>query len=252
MQCYAQSEWTGNRLLVAMACRSNILPVEKTIPVIHSLKNMKHLEVAFLENCSCNASINEVSFFLGTVEQHTLNNAPWTGYEYKPKVNFAMAYGTDCLFLKYYVSETFLRAANGAKNSAVYEDSCVEFFISFENDKSYYNFEFNCIGTCLIGYGESKTDRMLLPEALISKVKYQAVISNQLAGDDIHWELTVNIPFSVFCYHKLKEVKGKNCRANFYKCGDVLPTPHFISWSPIHWPEPNFHLPECFGSLLFV
>ena len=213
---------------------------------------MKQVEAVALENCSFNTAINEVSFFMGSVAKHSLNNTPWLSYPYKPEVNFSIAYGADCIFLKYYVSEKFIRAANGAINSAVYEDSCVEFFISFENDKSYYNFEFNCIGTALVGYGEKKTDRVLLSEALIGQIKYQAVISNQQAGDDIQWELTVAIPFNVFCYHQLKDVKGKKCRANFYKCGDLLPTPHFISWSPIEWPEPNFHLPECFGSLEFV
>jgi len=213
---------------------------------------MKHLEVSFLENCSCNAAINEVSFFMGSVAHHSMNNTPWPGHNYQPEVNFSMAYGADCIFLKYYVSEKFIRAANGATNSAVYEDSCVEFFISFDNDKRYYNFEFNCIGTALIGFGEKKADRTILPEALVGQIKYQAVISNQGAGEYIHWELTVDIPFSVFCYHQLKEVKGKNCRVNFYKCGDLLPTPHFISWSPIESPEPNFHLPEFFGTLAFV
>ena len=112
---------------------------------------MKHLEVAFLENCSCNAAINEVSFFMGSVAQQTLNNVLWFGCAYQPEVNFSIAYGADCIFVKYYVSERFVRAANGAKNAAVYEDSCVDFFISFDNDKRYYNFKFNSIGTALIG-----------------------------------------------------------------------------------------------------
>lgn len=213
---------------------------------------MKHLKVAFLENCSCNVSINEVSFFMGSVAKHALDNTTWPGYSYQPKVNFSIAYGAASVFLKYYVSEKSVRAANGTINSAVYEDSCVEFFISFENDKCYYNFEFNCIGTALVGYGDKKSDRVLLPESLIGQIKYQAVISNQQAGDDVHWELTVAIPFSVFSHHLLKDIMGKNCRANFYKCGDLLPTPHFISWSPISAPEPDFHLPEFFGALKFV
>jgi hypothetical protein len=39
--------------------------------------------------------------------------------------------------------------------------------------------------------------------------------------------------------------------ANFYKCGDELPTPHFLSWNPIEWKEPSFHRPEQFGKLIF-
>jgi hypothetical protein len=216
------------------------------------MKAMKHLEVAFLEKCSCNATINEVSFFLGSVERHLLNEVPWQEYAYKPTVNFAIGYGLDCIFLKYYVDEQYIYAANGTMNGAVYEDSCVEFFISFGEEKAYYNFEFNCIGTARVGYGKKKTDRELLPLELINEIKYQALISNQNPGEDIHWELTVAIPLKVFQHHALSALKGKNCRANFYKCGDLLPTPHFITWSPVQWPEPNFHLPDYFGSLRFI
>ncbi len=213
---------------------------------------MKHLTVSYLERQGPNVSINEASFFLDSVGRHVLGQASWAGYNYHPVVHFAMAYGEDNIFLKYYVNEKFISAANGAINSAVYEDSCVEFFISFEDEKPYYNFEFNCIGTSRVGYGEKKTDRELLPEALISKIKYQVLITNQKPGNTVHWELTVAIPFKIFCHHKINAVAGKKCRANFYKCGDRLPTPHFISWAPIKWPEPNFHLPEFFGGLQFV
>lgn len=39
--------------------------------------------------------------------------------------------------------------------------------------------------------------------------------------------------------------------ANFYKCGDKLQTPHFLSWNPINLEKPNFHCPEFFGTLNF-
>ena len=213
---------------------------------------MNHLEVETLKTANSNAAINEVSFFLDSVQRNKLKYFPWKAYDYHPNVHFAIAYGTDCIFLKYYVNEKFIRAANGAANGPVYEDTCVEFFFSFENEKAYYNFEFNCVGTALIGYGETKTERELLPAPLISKIKYQSVINNDQPGKDIHWELTVAIPFSLFSHNKPDTMKGKKCRANFYKCGDSLPMPHFASWSNIKWPEPNFHLPEFFGSVHFI
>lgn len=213
---------------------------------------MKHLNVELLKTNSLQAPINEVSFFLDSAKRNSLNQTPWAGYDYLPEVDFAIAYGRDGVFLKYYVNEKSVRAVNSNINGAVWEDSCVEFFISFENESAYYNFEFNCIGTALVGFGESKSDRALLPDALISQLKYQSVINNEQPGGDIHWELTIAIPFTLFCHHQLNELKGKKCRANFYKCGDLLPMPHFVSWSNIQAPEPNFHLPEFFGSLLFV
>ena len=38
---------------------------------------------------------------------------------------------------------------------------------------------------------------------------------------------------------------------NFYKCADETMNPHFVSWSPIDLPEPNFHCPEFFGNIHF-
>jgi hypothetical protein len=213
---------------------------------------MKHLNIELLKTSSFNTAINEVSFFLDSVHKQVLDQVPWPEYNYHPGVEFAIAYGNDGIFLKYYVNEAFIRAANGAANTPVYQDSCVEFFINFGDEKTYYNFEFNCIGTALVGYGTGRTDRELLPEQLIRQIRYQSVINNEQPGDDIHWELTVAIPFALFYHHQLNDLTGKKCRANFYKCGDHLPIPHFIAWSNISSPEPDFHVPEFFGTLQFV
>lgn len=212
---------------------------------------MKHLNVEFFKGCNSKTAITEVSFLLDKEDKNKLNQVPWAEYNYLPCVHFAIAYGSDCIFLKYYVKEKYLRAENVAPNTAVYQDTCVEFFIRFENQKAYYNFEFNCIGTMLIGFGESKADRELLDGQLISQIKYQSVINNDHPDSDQYWELTVAIPFTLFGYTNMFFINGKKCRANFYKCGDNLPTPHFITWSNISSPEPNFHLPEFFGTLHF-
>ena len=42
---------------------------------------------------------------------------------------------------------------------------------------------------------------------------------------------------------------GQKVRGNIYKCGDKLPVPHFISWSPISTPAPDFHCPRFFGEM---
>ncbi|WP_350005689.1 carbohydrate-binding family 9-like protein, partial [Phocaeicola dorei] len=44
---------------------------------------------------------------------------------------------------------------------------------------------------------------------------------------------------------------GMVVRANFYKCGDELQKPHFLSWSPIKIEKPDFHRPDFFGLLEF-
>ncbi len=39
-------------------------------------------------------------------------------------------------------------------------------------------------------------------------------------------------------------------RGNFYKCGDKLPQPHWLSAFPIDTDIPNFHRPDCFRRLV--
>jgi hypothetical protein len=189
-----------------------------------------------------------VSLRLNELEKHLLNYTPWTAYPYKPEVQFVIAYSGDCIFLKYFVDEESIRAAAGNINGAVWEDACVEFFVSFD-DKGYYNLEFNCIGTALAGFGKEKGSRVRIEERIIRKIKYGSKISN--TDGNIHWELTVAIPLEVFAHHNLSSLKGRQCKANFYKCGDALPQPHFVAWSNIDAPQPNFHLPQFFGTVLF-
>ncbi|MGH2565575.1 MAG: carbohydrate-binding family 9-like protein, partial [Ginsengibacter sp.] len=41
------------------------------------------------------------------------------------------------------------------------------------------------------------------------------------------------------------------CKVNFYKCGDKLPKPHFLTWNTVETEDPDFHAPEYFGSMEF-
>ena len=98
------------------------------------------------------------------------------------------------------------------------------------------------------GYGSYKYGCELLPEKLISRIKYLALFNN-LPQNNIHWELAISIPKELFYFNKLTTLTGKKCRVHFYKCNDNLPTPHFVGWSGIYAAEPNFHLPAYFGAL---
>ena len=42
---------------------------------------------------------------------------------------------------------------------------------------------------------------------------------------------------------------GKEIRANCYKCGDLTPKPHYLSWNPSTSANPDFHRPQDFGSM---
>ncbi len=211
---------------------------------------MKEIRAKCILNSLEKNSIEQVSDLLDTFDRQELEYVPWPEYAGKPNVSVTIAHDLSNLFLKYYVEEKHLRAENNTVNSPVYEDSCVEFFISFDEGAHYYNIEFNCIGTGLIAYGASKNNRQLLDASLVSNLKKKSVIASG-NGKGANWQLTLVIPLSTFIHTPVKKLTEENCKVNFYKCGDLLPEPHFISWSNIVAEAPNFHLPEFFGRLVF-
>ncbi|MDE7147331.1 MAG: hypothetical protein K2O20_02960, partial [Duncaniella sp.] len=39
-------------------------------------------------------------------------------------------------------------------------------------------------------------------------------------------------------------------RGNFYKCASGTSQPHYLSWTPVPTPEPDFHQPQHFGQII--
>src|SRR6476646_9138372 len=93
--------------------------------------------------------IKQISVQLDHLKRNTLEYALWQGENYKPAVQFVIGYSEGAVYLKFFVLEDELRACYTKDNTPVYLDSCVEFFIAFNNERNYYNLEFNCLGTCL-------------------------------------------------------------------------------------------------------
>lgn len=178
----------------------------------------------------------------------------WKEYPYLPEMKFAIAHTGDWILLHYHISEQSVRAVAPADNGRVWEDSCAEFFIQpNENEKVYYNFECNCAGTLLIEFG-LVGNRTYAPSDILENVKRWASLGrvpfDEKAGQ-CTWDLTLIIPISAFFHHSIQNLDGTVARANFYKCGDLLQTPHFLSWNPINLPKPCFHCPDFFGKIYF-
>ena len=111
---------------------------------------MKIAEVHKLELKSDFPPLEEISVSLDQQKERLLiDTINWKGYNYKPDVALSIAYSDHEIFLKYYITENYFKAEKTGTNEMVCEDSCVEFFVSPEDDGIYYNMEFNGIGTCL-------------------------------------------------------------------------------------------------------
>ena len=175
-----------------------------------------------------------------------------TEYPYCPEAVFRMAWCPDGLVLHYRVSEQSVCAHYAEDGGKVWTDSCVECFVRNADDDTYYNIECNCIGTLLAASGEGRHDRVPVAHELRSAVLRWASLGKETfeeRKEPTVWEVALVIPAQLFAVQPLRLEAGTVLRANFYKCGDELSVPHFLSWNPIEVSQPDFHRPEYFGEL---
>lgn len=174
-------------------------------------------------------------------------------FPYCPNVKFRIARTNNSFLLNYKVTEDSIKATTKADNGPVWTDSCVEFFVIPNNDGIYYNIECNCAGTILIGVGKEREDRERASQKTLDTVQRWSSLGREPFNEKIGemtWEVVLIVPFTAFYKHNIENLDNQRIKANFYKCGDELTTPHFISWNKIDLPKPDFHCPQFFGTLI--
>ncbi|MBE9601142.1 carbohydrate-binding family 9-like protein [Pedobacter sp. MC2016-24] len=208
-----------------------------------------NLDVYYLYEDSC-AATDQLSEKLATYPKHHLSNDSWPQIATDCITDFVIAHSGQEILIKFTTAHDYFRAIERPVNGAVHLDNCVEFFIAFDQSGYYYNIEFNCLGVGKVGYGKGKLGRTLLQESIIQKI--QTVTTANDRHGDFNWEMILRIPVDTFVYHQIESLEGLMARANFYKCGDELPNPHFLCWNKIVSPLPDFHRPDHFGTLQFM
>lgn len=199
--------------------------------------------------------LEKISARLDKTLKNRIQTINWKDYSYKPDISFAIAYTGKEILLKYYVTEEYFKAEMTETNQPVCQDSCVEFFVSPSDDGTYYNLEFNGIGTCLMGTGKSRETSVKADKGIISKIRRISSAGNKPVAEkkgSFTWTMTAAIPFGTFFHHSITDLKGKTFRANFYKCGDKLTVPHYVTWNPVGTENPDYHQPAYFGQIRFV
>lgn len=173
-------------------------------------------------------------------------------FPYSPNATFHIARDETNLYIHFFVQGNSLRAKNTDDLSAVWTDSCVEFFMKKVDENIYQNFEFNCIGTCYAARRESRDNFTLLAESELQTIRrfpsIERVPFEEIEGE-YSWDLLVEIPFA------LMGLDGRDLpekiEANFYKCADATAFRHYVSWNEIKTLKPDFHQTEFFGELYF-
>lgn len=191
---------------------------------------------------------------LDLLPETRIAHANWTNNSHYPEVAFKWAHDGENLFIQFRVKENEVRAVAKGNNSEVWKDSCVEFFVSFDNSGYYYNLEQSCIGVALLGYRKLKNESEHAPDEIINAIKRLPSLGGynfEKKKGDFEWTLLSVIPVTTFWKNDLKSFDGVKAKANLYKCGDDLTTPHYLSWNPIEIENPNFHRVDFFRDITF-
>ena len=186
----------------------------------------------------------------------SLENVNWKeNFPYKPQVKFRVWHDGESFHIEYKVKEQGTRAMQTVLGGPVYEDSCVECFISPEaGDGLYYNFEWNCIGCLDLACRSGRFDPIPAPKEVLDSVKAVSSLGTKTfkeTGGGVEWTLRVDIPASALFHHPVESWSGKKFKINMYKCGDGLSKIHYLTWAPVLTEHPDYHRPEYFREVSF-
>lgn len=178
---------------------------------------------------------------------------------FTPSVQAKMMYDNENLYVIFRVNDRYVRCLVTDYNGPVYEEPAVEFFFSPDPElpDRYFNLEINCGGTPLMHYNDfaAKTHNPLVLED-IKKVEIAhslpQVVDPEIT-EPVTWTIEYKIPLAMLeKYSKIIYPKpGIDWRANFYKIAEKGSNVHFLTWSVVNNPVPNFHLPRFFGIIKF-
>lgn len=200
------------------------------------------------------------------------NKAPWENVpaltidnhmgdtpEHKPKVQAKVAYDEQAIYVIFRVKDQYVRCVTEQYQGSVYKDSCVEFFFTPASDvsKGYFNLEMNCIGTALFHVHNARRENVTkIPASDFAQVEVAHSIPSVVNPEiktPLTWTVEYRIPFSIIdkYFDMTYPAAGVQWKANFYKIADDTSHPHWLTWSVVDLPKPDFHRPEFFGTLEF-
>lgn len=151
------------------------------------------------------------------------------------------------LYVRMEAVEQEIRATLSGKLDQVCDDSCLEFFFAPKaDDKRYFNFEFNPLGTMYLGFGAERPTRV---RQIVKKPEelFQAAPFRTQRG----WGLTFRIPADLIRLYMPDFKMEGTCCGNFYKCGDKTQIVHYLAWAPLSSEVPDYHRWQDFGRFYF-
>jgi hypothetical protein len=194
-----------------------------------------------------------------TIPSLALNHHMGPRPDHFPRTEAKLFFDGEAVCVMFRVEDRYVRAVAGQHQDKVFEDSCVEFFFTPGPDvsKGYFNLEMNCGGTMLFHFqtGRGK-DRVVIPGKDCRKISCWSSLPRRVdpeIQEPVTWMVSYRLPLCLLEPYTrvIPLAPGVQWRANFYKCGDKTSHPHWLTWSTVNVPRPDFHRPEFFGTLAF-
>jgi hypothetical protein len=189
----------------------------------------------------------QLTHFMGTKPEHF------------PDTQAKLLYDDETIYVFFRVEDRYVRAIAETYHDPVYQDSCVECFFTPGKDlaQGYFNLEANCGGTFLLHHqiARGKDQR----EIAVEDCRKTSIVASQPKTVDPEitestvWTVQYALPIAVLRKYAPVETPGPGVswRANFYKCADHTSHPHWLTWNRVDKPDPDFHVPRYFGTIVF-
>lgn len=167
-----------------------------------------------------------------------LNEYPWGG-NYRPRTTAALRRTDRGFEVVMTCFEQHPRAVHTTPDSDVYQDSCMEWFLSGDLHAGYLNLECNANGALHCAFGKDRSHRTFVAQMGILRP------TAEVRRGENFWEVRFTVMEETLAA-LFPRYDGSILLGNFYKCGDCTEHPHFGAYAPIALPTPNFHCPTFF------
>jgi len=157
-------------------------------------------------------------------------------------------YDENALYVHQRCQEKNIRAELTGDLDMICNDSCMEFFFSpYEDNLQYINIEVNPNGAIYLGLYENRSNgiRWVPTNAKV-------LLDIRTARTEDGWEVFYRVPLSLIrlANPTFTFQSGRVIPANCFKCGDMTPQRHYITWNPMSSEKPDYHRPQDFGRMI--
>lgn len=162
------------------------------------------------------------------------------------------------LCVAFWCEDPDIRATMTSRDDKVWQEEAVEIFLQpAPRSETYFEFQLspaNVVRDILVTNPSGTGERCHFNgdwdcDGLTTAIQRRDPAACADAGWD--WRAEVSIPFRALGLTRVPET-GDAWRVNFFRI-DRHPTAQYLSWSPTNaTPQPRFHLPARFGTLVFA